>query len=574
MKRLLIAVLALVLVLVVLGVGALLLVDVDHFRPQVQASLGKALGREVAIGRLRMSVWSGSLDADDIRIGEDPAFGTQPFVAARSLELGVRLWPLLLHRELHVTSLTLEQPQVRLLQDRSGRWNFARLGGGETRPAPQPAPSAPSAAPAFTVDRLRIEDGRIELRGSAGDVRTYSRLRLSADQVGTQAAFPFKLGAALAGGGTLALEGSLGPWNTSNALLTPVDAHLAMHELDLVGDGLMARGGGVGGVLDLDSQLASAQGVLTAKGRIEARKLQLVKAGSPSPQPLRIDYQARYRLTAGTGQIDSTTLTTGKAQLAVSGAIDNRPAVMHLDLRVAGRQQPVDDLEPLLPVFGVVLPKDSRLSGGTASMDLAVRGPLDALVIRGPVSLDDTRLAGYSLGAKLGGALALAGINAPRDTVIQHAEAALTISPAGIQADPASAQIAQLGSMTGKGGMAADGRLDFRMLVKLDQAIAGSAAGGQGLAGLLGHSKAGRVLGGVLGGASDQGIGVRVGGTASAPSFQLDPAAATGLLKAGLNSREASQPAAQQPAQTGKQEVLNDLLQSVLKPRSNQPAGH
>ncbi|HEV2621953.1 MAG TPA: AsmA family protein [Frateuria sp.] len=571
MKRLLIGVLAVVLVLVVLVVGALLLVNADHFRPQVQASLGKALGREVAIGKLQMSVWSGSLDADDIRIGDDPAFGTQPFVTARSLELGVRLWPLLLHRQLHVTSLTLEQPQVRLLQDRSGRWNFARLGGGGATPAS--APSAPASAPAFVVDRLRIDDGRIELRGAAGDLRTYSQLRLSAAHVGTQAAFPFKLDAALAGGGTLALEGTLGPWNASNALLTPIDAHLAMHDLDLVGTGLMARGGGVGGVLDLDSQLASAEGVLTAKGRIEARKLQLVKAGSPSPQPLRIDYQARYRLTAGTGQIESATLATGKAQLAITGGIDNRPAVMHLDLQVAGKQQPVDDLEPLLPVFGVVLPKDSRLSGGTASMDLTVRGPLDALVIRGPVSLDDTRLAGYSLGAKLGGALALAGINAPRDTVIRHAEAALTISPSGIQADPASAQVAQLGSMTGKGGMAADGRLDFRMLVKLDQAIAGSAAGGQGLAGLLGHSKAGRVLGGVLGGASAQGVGVRVGGTASAPSFQLDPAAATGLLKAGLGGT-APQPAAGQPAETGKQGMLNDLLQNVLKPKPKQPAGH
>ncbi|HEV2539685.1 MAG TPA: AsmA family protein [Frateuria sp.] len=572
MKRLLIGVLAVVLVLVVLVVGALLLVDADHFRPQVQASLGKALGRDVAIGKLRMSVWSGSLDADDIRIGEDPAFGQQPFVTARSLQLGVRLWPLLLHRQLHVTSLTLEQPQVRLLQDRNGHWNFARLGGGEATHAPA-ASTAPSAAPAFTVDRLRIDGGSIELRGSAGDVRTYSQLRLSADHVGTQAAFPFKLGAALAGGGTLALEGTLGPWNAGNALLTPVDAHLAMHDLDLVGAGLMARGGGVGGVLDLDGQLASAEGALTTKGRIEARKLQLVKAGSPSPQPLRIDYQARYRLTGGTGQIDSATLATGKAQLAITGGIDNRPAVMHLDLRVAGKQQPVDDLEPLLPVFGVVLPKDSRLSGGIASMDLTVRGPLDALVIRGPVSLDDTRLAGYSLGAKLGGALALAGISAPRDTVIRHAEAALTISPAGIQADPASAQIAQLGSMTGKGGMAADGRLDFRMLVKLDQAIAGGAAGGQGLAGLLGHSKAGRVFGGVLGGVSEQGVGVRVGGTASAPSFQLDPAAATGLLKAGLGGAE-PKPAAAQPAEAGKQGMLNDLLQNVLKPKPKQPAGH
>ncbi|MCX7514870.1 AsmA family protein [Frateuria hangzhouensis] len=445
MKRLWIGLIVVVLALVALAAAALLLVDVNHFRPQIQASLGKAVGRQVSIGKLHMALWSGSLEAEQIRIGDDPAFGEQPFVSARSLELGVQLWPLLVHRELHVTSLTLEQPVVRLLQNRKGEWNFAGLGGGPA-PAPEEAAAAPSG---LTVERLRIEDGRIELTRMAGDRKVYSHVRLSADHVGTQTAFPFQLAADIAGGGTLALEGKLGPWKAGNAVLTPVDAQLAMHDLDLVGAGLMARDSGVGGVLDLDTRIVSAKGVLTSKGRIEARKLQLVASGAPSPQPLQIDYNASYRLAAGTGRISGTVLHSGAAELAIGGSFDNRPAVMKLDLTVKGQRQPIDDLQPLLPVFGVILPKDSRLAGGTASMDLTVRGPLDALVIHGPVALDDTRLAGYSLGAKLGGALALVGISAPKDTVIRHAEATLTISPKGIDADPARAQIAQLGSFTG-----------------------------------------------------------------------------------------------------------------------------
>lgn len=567
MKRLLIGVLAVLLILVVLGAGALLLVDVNHFRPQIQASLGKALGREVSIGKLHMAVWSGSLDADQIRIADAPSFGPEPFVSARSLEIGVKLWPLLLHRELHVTSLTLDQPVVRLLQNRKGDWNFAGLGGGTAAPA-----QGRSGAPAgLTVDRLRINDGRIELKRMAGDRKVYDHLQLRADSIGAQAAFPFRLNADIAGGGTLALDGTLGPWQAGNAVLTPVDAHLAMHDLDLVGAGLMARGSGVGGVLDLDTQIASAKGVLHSKGRIDARQLQLVASGAPSSQPLRIDYQADYRLDAGTGRITGAELHAGKATLAIGGSFDNRPAVMRLDLTVKGQRQPVDDLQPLLPVFGVILPKDSRLAGGTASMDLGVRGPLDALVIHGPVALDDTRLAGYSLGAKLGGALALAGISAPKDTVIHHAEAMLTISPKGIDADPAKAQIAQLGSFTGKGHMAPDGALDFRMLVKLDQGVTGAGQTGQGLAGLLGGSKAGGALGGLIKGMSTNGVGVHVGGTASAPSFKLDPRAAAGLLEAGVRGK-GTEPATTQPAGNG-QDVLNNLLQDALKPK--QPSsGH
>lgn len=569
MKRLLMGSIAVVLLVVVLALGALLLVDANHFRPQIQATLSDAMGREVTLGELHASVWSGSLHADEIRIGDDPAFGKQPFVSAQSLQLGVRLWPLLLHRQLQITSLTLDRPSVRLLQDRAGRWNFASLGSGTPAPASAATAAAPASPLAFSVDKLRVRDGRIDVQSSAGDVRTYQNVQLSADHVGLGAAFPFSMGAAMAGGGTLQLDGTLGPWAAGNAMLTPADAHLVMRDLDLVGAGLMSRGDGVGGVLDIDTQIRSSAGVLQSKGRIDARRLKLMAAGAPAPQPIRIDYQASYRLDNGRGSIENTSLGLGGARLAINGSFDNRPKVMQLDLHLSGKQLPVDELEPLLPVFGVVLPKNSRLSGGSLGMDLRARGPLDALVISGPVTLDDSRLAGFSLGSQLGGALTLAGIKAPKDTVIRHADAALTIAPSGIHADPAHAEIVDLGNLTGQGGMAADGRLDFRMLVKLDKAVTGAGQNGQGLAGLLGQSGAGRVLGGVLGGTTEQGIGVHVTGTASAPSFKVDPAAVTGLLKAGLaGSREPASKMPDTSKPSRKKDVLNSLLQDALGSKS------
>ncbi|MGS1012473.1 AsmA family protein [Rhodanobacter sp. UC4452_H20] len=564
MKRLLLGLLGLVLLVLIVAGGALLLVDANHFRPQIQASLGQALGREVTLGQLHVSIWSGSLDADEIRIGDDPAFGDKPFVSAKSLQLGVKLWPLLLHRQVQITSLTLDQPVVRLLQNRAGQWNFSHFGAGT---ATTPAASASSAPPpAFSVDRLRIADGRIDLQRAAGDARSYRKVDLRADHVGLGAAFPFSMSADIAGGGSLKLDGTLGPWDAKDALLTPVEAHLVMQGLDLVGAGLMSSADGVGGVLDIDSRISSAKGVLTSKGGIDARRLKLVASGSPSPQPLRIDYQASYRLLDGTGRIEQGTLGSGGAKLAVDGSFDNRGKVIGLDLHLRGKALPVDDLQPLLPVFGVVLPKDSRLSGGSVGVDLRARGPLDALVISGPVTLDDSRLAGYSLGSKLGGVLSLAGIKAPRDTVIRHAAATLKIAPSGIHAEPASAEIAELGSFTGKGGMAADGRLDFNMLVKLDQAMAG---GDQASAGLLRNSKAGRLLGGVLGSASEHGVGVHVGGTASAPSFKLDPSAVAGLL-GGDASRNSPAAETRPASKSGKQDALNSLLQGVLDSRKKQ----
>ncbi|MGS1128781.1 AsmA family protein [Rhodanobacter sp. UC4437_H4] len=564
MKRLLIGLLGLVVLVLVAGAAALLLVDANHFRPQIQASLGQALGREVTLGQLHVSVWSGSLDADDIRIGDDPKFGGQPFVSAQSLQFGVRLWPLLLHRQVQITSLTLDQPVVRLVENRAGQWNFASFGASTAAPAADASATTP---PGFSVDKLRIRDGRIDLQRAAGDARSYRKVDLRADHVGLGAAFPFSMSADIAGGGSLQLDGTLGPWNAANALLTPVEAHLVLHGLDLVGAGLMSSADGVGGVLDIDTRISSAGGVLGSQGGIDARQLKLVASGSPSPQPLRIDYQASYRLLDGTGGVERTTLGSGGAKLAVDGSFDNRGKVIQLDLRLRGKQLPVDDLQPLLPAFGVVLPKDSRLSGGSVGVDLRARGPLDALVISGPVTLDDSRLAGYSLGSKLGGVLSLAGIKAPQDTVIRHAAATLRIAPSGIHAEPASAEIADLGSLTGKGGMAADGKLDFNMLVKLDQGLSG---GSQASSGLLTNSKAGRLLGGVLGGTSEQGIGVRVTGTASAPAFKLDPSAVAGLLGSGIGNalHKDAAPAADKPAdKSTSKDALKGLLQDVLDSR-------
>ncbi len=563
MKRLLIGTGGAVLLLLVLGLGASLLVDANHFRPQIQAMLGHALGREVTLGQLHASPWSGSLHADDVRIGDDPAFGQQAFVSAQSLQIGVRLWPLLLHRQIQVTSLTLDKPSVRLLQDRAGRWNFASLGGAATAAA---EPAASSAPPSFSVDKLRIEDGRIDLQTAAGDARSYRKVSLNADHVGLDTAFPFSMVAAMGGGGTLQLDGRLGPWHAGNAALTPLDAHLVMHELDLVGAGLMNRDDGVGGVLDIDTQVHSEHGLLQSKGRIDARRLKLMAAGAPAPQPIRIDYRASYQLDHGRGRIDDASLGFGATRVAVSGSFDSRPKVMQLDLHISGKRLPVDDVQPLLPVFGVVLPRNSRLDGGSLGMDLHAQGPLDALVITGPVSLDNSRLAGFSLGSQLGSALAMAGIKAPKDTVIRHGEAALTIAPSGIRADLARADIADLGKLAGQGSMAADGRLDFRMLVKLDSAITGAGHGGQGLSGMLGQSGAGRLLGGVLGSTTEQGIGVRVTGTASAPSFRIDPTAVTSLVKAELAGSGTKAASTSKPAR--KKDVLSSLLQDALKSKS------
>ena len=89
------------IVLIAVGVLLLLLlclpffVNANSFRPTIEEKLSAALGRKVQVGDLSLSVFSGSLSAADLSIGDDPKFSNQPFLTAKSFRVGVELWPLI-----------------------------------------------------------------------------------------------------------------------------------------------------------------------------------------------------------------------------------------------------------------------------------------------------------------------------------------------------------------------------------------------------------------------------------------------------------------------------------------------
>src|SRR6201994_1806660 len=110
-------------------------INADSFRPMLQSKAQEALGRNVQIGKLDFSLFSGSLKADGITIADDPKFSNAPFVSAKSLKVNVDVMPLIFSKELHVNSIKLEQPQVALISNAAGQWNYSSLGGNAAQPA-------------------------------------------------------------------------------------------------------------------------------------------------------------------------------------------------------------------------------------------------------------------------------------------------------------------------------------------------------------------------------------------------------------------------------------------------------
>src|SRR6266404_3175566 len=85
-----------------------MVIDAERFRPLVQSQAKAALGREVTLGKLELSILSGGVVINDVNIADDPAFSRGQFLQAKSLKVGVELWPMLMSQEVHVNSVVLE----------------------------------------------------------------------------------------------------------------------------------------------------------------------------------------------------------------------------------------------------------------------------------------------------------------------------------------------------------------------------------------------------------------------------------------------------------------------------------
>jgi AsmA protein len=119
-------------VLVVIVIALPFLINVSSFRPKIESETSAALGRQVSVGNLNLSLFSGTVEADNIAIADDPAFSKSPFVTAQSLKIGVEMMPLIFSRQIKVTEIVLEKPEISLVKAANGTWNFSGIRGARS----------------------------------------------------------------------------------------------------------------------------------------------------------------------------------------------------------------------------------------------------------------------------------------------------------------------------------------------------------------------------------------------------------------------------------------------------------
>jgi AsmA protein len=510
------------IVVVLLLVAVLLpfVIDANRFRPEIESSLNNALNRKVDIGNIRLSILSGGVAVENITISDDPSFSTSPFLKAKSLSVNLELLPLIFSRSIHVTGLTIDQPSVTLLRSPAGTWNFSTLGASQTQSKNAGAASSGSgSSPDLSVRSFSLKNGTMVVGKTGANARphTYDQVNIKASDLSYTTQFPFELTARTPGNGTIKLTGKAGPLNPQDSAATPMNASVEVKNLDLKATGFIDPSAGIAGLIDFNGTLNSDGRTATSNGKLTATRLQLVPAGSPAAQPVDVNYEAAYELKPQTGQLRRGDVHIGKAAADLTGTFSDSGAVASVQMKLTGQNMPASDLESVLPALGVTLPSGASLKQGTLNANLAINGPVDKLVITGPVNLSNAKLSGFDLGSKMSALSAFGGINKGGDTEIQTFSSDFRVAPEGIRSDNLNLVVPSIGSMTGNGTISVDHKLDFKMIAHL---------GGQASSGPATLAKV----------AGSGGIPFRVQGTTSNPLIVPDVGGIVGGLAGGLTN--------------------------------------
>jgi AsmA protein len=492
-----------VVVVVVLLVAAIValpfLIDANQFRPLLESKLSDALGRQVKVGDLKLALLSGSVAAGDVSISDDPAFGREPFLRAKSLQTSVDLMPLILSRKLNVTALTIDRPEVNVVLSEKGAWNFATLGGkSEGKPAAAAPPSGDKGMD-LSVNLVRINDGKFTLRRPGIRPEVVEDIDIELRNLSMSSAFDFLLTAKRAGGGSIKIEGKAGPLDAAGSH-PPVEAKFTVPRMDLVASGLLDKSTGMAGFAAFSGSL-QWKDAIDFTGKLTADQLKLSKGGTAAKPRVELDFAVSHNLEKGTGRLRSGAIHIGKAAASLTGTYDVASEPPAVRMTFAADKASLTELAAMLPALDVKLPAGSTIEGGTLTTRFDVAGKIDRLEVTGPLSIDGARLANFDLGTKMKTIQSLAGIPSSPNMDIQKLSADVKRTPAGTALDAITLLVPAVGELTGAGTVSPSSALDFKMRVNLHTSGALTAALGQ---------------------KGDTSVPFLVGGTASNPSFKPD----------------------------------------------------
>jgi uncharacterized protein involved in outer membrane biogenesis len=126
------------------------LLNVDRYRPQVISYLQQQTGKQIEIGRLTLTFFPLAIRIDRFGVKNPPIFPPGYIVQVARIDAELSAGALL-HRNVVIKSLVLEEPILNMTSDPDGPWNFEN---------PQ-SKASEKAFPLGVISRVQIKKGQL-----------------------------------------------------------------------------------------------------------------------------------------------------------------------------------------------------------------------------------------------------------------------------------------------------------------------------------------------------------------------------------------------------------------------------
>jgi len=169
--KIMMGLLVVVVVVVALILSLPFLIDLNKYQDQYKPLIEDALNRKVQLQDIRLAIWPriGARVAG-FSVLDDPDFGSDPFTSLTSLDVGVKLIPLL-SGKVEVEEITLRDPAITVIKNKNGVLNVSTIGrtGVALPETPSRAPIPSVEGPLkilelLAVDRVSIVSGKVTYR--------------------------------------------------------------------------------------------------------------------------------------------------------------------------------------------------------------------------------------------------------------------------------------------------------------------------------------------------------------------------------------------------------------------------
>jgi uncharacterized protein involved in outer membrane biogenesis len=393
-----------VVVLLVLAIAALpFLLDVNRYQGRIQSELQQRLQRPVSLGKMDLRVFPLAIRVENAVIGEDPQFDAgRPFASAAELFVSAELFPLL-RGDVQIKSLELRRPQIELVKNKQGVWNFSTIGEAK-RPAPASTPPEPAkdAAANLTLDELVITDGTVAVTNfQTGQARAmYDHIDLEVNDYAPHKAFDLAARVHMPGEGAqmISFDGTVGPFDSQKVFATPVKGKAKFEQVSLAGFQKFLNSealSGTDGVITGETEVQNDQsGDLASSGnvRIEGARVK----GNDIGYPITADYRLKMNMDSEQLTIDRGDLKLGSTPLSVTGSANLRPTPIQLDLKLNANDVSIEEAARLAAAFGVAFNPGMKIAGKLKA-DVRAQGAATQPAMSGMVNVRGITISGGEL---------------------------------------------------------------------------------------------------------------------------------------------------------------------------------